>query len=233
MCNERNVFETLDHSVTGLDEVGEGKLAQSLGLGTIRGSTVIDRKRVPVIFNNVLFVPALICNLISVCKARRSAFRVTFDEDKTGSGCFEVLHRASGQLYLHGFERDEGLYEAMFQPKIPNTALLSRQHKNLMWHRRLGHVSHGTISKTLPIVKGVKLDGVSEYNLGVCNDCAESKSCRNHSPLATPESRGSTGVLDLVRVDIVGPVNNSSIGNRKYFIPLYDDSRAVSLVLFR
>ena len=120
----------------------------------------------------------------------------------------------------------------MFQPKIPNTTLISRQHKNLKWHRRLGHVSHGKISKTLPVVKGVNLGGASERHPGVCKDCAESKSCRNHSPLATPESRASTGVLDLVHVDIVGPVNSSSIENKKYFIPLYDDSSAVSLVRF-
>ena len=100
VCNERNDFETLDHSVTGPVEVGEGQQAQSLGLGTIRGSTFIDGKRVPVIFNNVLFVPTLICNLISMSKARRSGFRVTFDEDKTGGGCFEVIHRATGCICM-------------------------------------------------------------------------------------------------------------------------------------
>ena len=164
--------------------------------------------------------------------ARVSDFRITFDEDNTDGGYIEIIHSATEQLYLLGFERSGVLYVAIFQPTIANKALLSKHDRQQILHRRLGHVSHFTIFRTVPILKGVNLEDASKDHTCVCTDCAESNSYRKHRLLTTPESRGATGILDHVHIDIVGPVESSSLLEKKYFITLYGDSSAVSLVRF-
>lgn len=87
-------------------------------------------------------------------------------------------------------------------------------------------------TNTIPIVNGVDPQKVQKISHSACDDCQLGKSCRQARPMATKESRKSTGPLDLVHADIVGPVKHPSFAGKKYFIPLYDENTAISLVRF-
>ena len=90
----------------------------------------------------------------------------------------------------------------------------------------------GVMAKTMPIAKGISLDKVKEASDEICENCEVSKSCRKPRKPADEESFNSTESLDLLHADVVGPINSESIAGKRYFIPLYDDSSAVSLVRF-
>ena len=66
----------------------------------------------------------------------------------------------------------------------------------------------------------------------LCEECQIGNSCRQPRHIATEDSRKSTGPLDLVHVDIVGLTRYPSFAGKKYFIPLYDENSAASLVRF-
>ena len=149
------------------------------------------------------------------------------------SGYFEVVHKKSERVCFKGFERREGLYEAIFTPDAKQLALASVAEGNqTLWHKRLGHASHDVIGKTASLVKGMSGMEKQSKSQSNCEDCVLSKSCRNVRPSATIESAEATKPLDLVHTDIIGPMKYSSFGGKRYIIPLYDDCSAASLVRF-
>ena len=109
---------------------------------------------------------------------------------------------------------------------------MSTQVKQDVWHKRLAHISTAWMAKTAPIVKGIDLRTIVKDSGSLCEECRVGKSCRQPRPIATEESRKSTAPLDLVHVDIVGPMKHPSFASKKYFIPIYDDNSAASLVRF-
>ena len=232
ICNNETVFESLTKQPRRPVEVGEGQLVDVHGIGIVRGTTIIDGRKQFVMMKAVLYVPTMMCNLISVSRTRRSGFKVTFDGDKYKNGFCEIMHKETNKAYIKGIELPEGLYEAVFQPEVKTRALVSSSMKQDVWHKRLAHVSSGVISRTIPIVNGIDLQTVKNVPSLRCGDCQVAKSSRQPRPLMTDESRKSTGPLDLVHVDIVGPMKHPSFSGKKYFMPLYDDSCAVSLVRF-
>ena len=100
-----------------------------------------------------------------------------------------------------------------------------------LWHKRLAHVSSNVIDKTIPLVDGIKLSKSLESSCK-CEDCAIGKSSRKPRPPAKNESSKTTEPLGLVHTDIVGPMKHHSLNGKRYFIPLYDDCSAISLIRF-
>ena len=75
------------------------------GVGNVTGTAVVDGKKETVMFKSVLFVPTMMCNLLSVSKARRAGCRVTFDGNDKGSGYCEIIQKTSQKVCLKGIER--------------------------------------------------------------------------------------------------------------------------------
>ena len=101
---------------------------------------------------------------------------------------------------------------------------MSSSMKQDVWHRGLGHASSGVISQTKQIVNGIDLQTVKNVPSLKFSSCQVGNSSRPPRAFMTDESQKSTGLLDFVRVDILGPVKHQSFSGRNYFMPLYDDS---------
>ena len=74
ICNNEMHFESLTKQPRRPVKVGEGQHVVVAGIGNVRGTAVVDGKQHEVVMKDVFNVPTMMCNLISVGKARRTGF---------------------------------------------------------------------------------------------------------------------------------------------------------------
>lgn len=105
----------------------------------------------------------------------------------------------------------------------------SKKIQNL-WHARLGHASKETIRKTIPLVKGIKLE--RPRSIEGCVPCKKAKSTRSVRSAEGTGDKEEGKPLELAHSDVVGLVETVSLGGASYFITLYDDKSSISLLRF-
>ncbi|KAL2907188.1 Retrovirus-related Pol polyprotein from transposon TNT 1-94 [Bienertia sinuspersici] len=172
-----------------------------------------------IILENVLFVPKLNCNLISVSKmVDDSNCLVKF----TNSVC-AIQDQSSGSLIGAG-ERIDGLY---FFRQIPKVCAVQDAAVSTfeLWHRRLGHPSD-KILKSVPALK----DSCSRHSMNKpCEICPQAKQTRNSFP--DSDSRASR-VFEMIHCDLWGSYKTPSTSGAYYFLTIVDDfSRGVWVYL--
>ena len=233
MCNDRSLFHSFrKFNKEGAVSVGNGEVVTTVGVGTVRCEAANKGwKNRKIQLKDVLYIPNLMCNLLSVSQMRKAHLRIVFDSDNENRGVCQVHQKEDEEdIILTGIEQNaSGLYEAVLRAERPQAMTAAKEQVNI-WHRRLGHAGKTILQGTLPLVKGIKIQTVG--NMESCEPCAKGKSTRATRERASTDSRQSTQPLDLVHTDIVGPMQEESYGGARYFIPLYDDSSALSLVRF-
>ena len=128
---------------------------------------------------NVLYVPNLEVNLVSICSAtEKDNVQILFSEN-------EVLFSKNGKLSIKGKKASNGLYQLDITaiPKSEHNALIVRQTAPLTtWHERLGHVATKTVQimASRNLVDGLNLSDTSITT--VCNGCMHGKMHRRPFP---------------------------------------------------
>jgi hypothetical protein len=132
---------------------------------------------------DVLYVPGLTKNLLSISSLEKKGFRVAFIDG-------EVLMWAKGETIneaiIIGSEENglcklKGHSEAAITHAIENSCEL--------WHRRLAHINY----KALPYICKV-VTGLPELKVdyeGVCNGCAQGKNIKNPFTKKTTKQKES------------------------------------------
>ena len=87
-----------------------------------------------------------------------------------------------------------------------------------LWHIRMVHLHHGALKVLREIVIG--LPDFSTKQQGVCKGCALSK--YDKVAFLSSDSR-SKGSLDLVHLDVCGPISTMSLSGYSYFVTFIDD----------
>lgn len=112
---------------------------------------------------------------------------------------------------------DSHLHHLFASPK----SLLSKE-DNILWHARFGHVPYNTLlhlfSKSMVI--GLPQPHHVPHRQ-VCSSCALGKQHRESFPLSSTSR--ATRILELVYVDLEGPMEIPSLGNSRYYMLLVDD----------
>ncbi|XP_021756883.1 uncharacterized protein LOC110721955 [Chenopodium quinoa] len=212
------------HHVTGnLSCLTDVREVSPCNVGLLDGQNVIAMKEgvvkltEKITLSNVLFVPKLNCNLISVsqlcftssCEVITNSLTCTIQDQRTR----EVI--GTGDL------RD-GLY--YFREEASIAAVSIEDSSNLkLWHRRLGHPSEKVV-KLLPFLSNSR----GHLNKD-CEVCHRSKHTRDKFPLS--ENKASR-IFEIVHCDLWGPYKEPSSCGAHYFLTLVDDySRAVWIYL--
>lgn len=215
MCNDKSLFENFSAKQGASVVMANGVKAPEEGRGSIRlmCQTECESGR-EILIEEVLFVPQLDVNLISVSKLLSRGFSVTFE----GNRCTI----SKGQRLIAFAEQRNGL----FRLQEMSRALISRdkQHNELCkhaWHRRLGHRDINVLQKISrqELAIGFKLVecGVDEK----CECCLEAKLTRSPFPSATEKK--TTKILELLHTDVCGPISPPSYGGHRYVMTLIDD----------
>ncbi|CAH9076640.1 unnamed protein product, partial [Cuscuta epithymum] len=164
--------------------------------------------------NNVLFVPKLHCNLISVSQL---SDQLNCFIQFACSLCV-IQDRLSRRL-IGMSERRDGLY--YLQETHAAHILAIKDSRSLvveLWHQRMGHPSSQVIEKLAPV------SGLKHVGGFPCDVCFRAKQTRDSFPTSLTKTHKP---FELVHCDLWGPYNSPSSCGARYFLTLVDDySRA-------
>lgn len=207
----------------------DSKLSVS-GVGSIELTIKSENGTDNLKIDDVLLVPDLFTNLLSVSKLVKTGLTVTFAE----SGCKIISKQgkviANGSLSADIFKLDK------WEPTAETTSssvLTSTQDEMELWHQRYAHLGHDNLCKlnNINIVDGMKF----KNNLRkLCEICVKGKKSR--LLLSTDNNSHSSctsQVLELIHSDVCGKLPES-IGGFRYFITFTDDfSRKVCVYFIK
>ena len=183
-------------------------------IATKKGSVVLTNK---ITLKNVLFVPNLSCNLISVSQLNDDMQCIVQFNSHV---C--AIQDQSRELIGTGVRRD-GLYY-FNGANIMHQILVNGASSTLdLWHKRMGHSSE-EIVKLLPSIN----DSKCSLNKA-CEVCFRAKQHRDKFPLS---DNRATRIFEKVHCDLWGSYRHASSCGARYFFTIVDDySRAVWVYL--
>nr|GEY11338.1 retrovirus-related Pol polyprotein from transposon TNT 1-94 [Tanacetum cinerariifolium] len=203
----------------GTVRFGNDQFATILGYGDlVQGNVTI---------NGVYYVEGLNHNLFSVGQFCDADLEVAFMK----STCF--VRDLQGNDLLTG-NRGSDLYTISLQESTPSTPLCllakAAPTQAWLWHRRLSHLNFDYInllSKKDIVIGLPKLKYVKDQ---LCSSCELSKAKRSSfKSKAVPSSKGR---LNLLYMDLHGPMRVASINGKKYILVIVDDYSRYNWTLF-
>lgn len=172
------------------------------------GTCVINVNNTDVTINDVLYVPDLSANLISVGQTIKHGNSVVFDAKgcKIVNEMGSVIATASltDNIYQLNCTSDNGI------------SFAAKTNKMDLWHRRLGHLNY-TYMKNLRCIKDLH---ISKNLNDKCVVCVKGKQCIQ--PFKNVGNR-ATRFLELIHSDVCGPMETVSLGGARYFVTFIDD----------
>ena len=99
-----------------------------------------------------------------------------------------------------------------------------------LWHKRLGHAILHLLSKLhkMELVRG--LPRVDVDDMSSCDACSRGKMTRSSFP--SKKEVSTTRPLDLIHMDLCGPMRVQSYGGNKYIFVLIDDYSRYTWTIF-
>ncbi|GKB33594.1 retrovirus-related pol polyprotein from transposon TNT 1-94, partial [Tanacetum coccineum] len=203
----------------GTVRFGNDQFAPILGYGDlIQGNVTIKR---------VYYVEGLNHNLFSVGQFCDADLEVAFRK----STCF--VRDLQGNDLLTG-SRGSDLYTISLQETTSSTPICfmakASPTQAWLWHRRLSHLNFDyiTLLSKKDIVTGLpKLKYVKDQ---LCSSCEMGKAKR--SSFKTKAVPSSKGRLNLLHMDLCGPMRVASINGKKYILVIVDDYSRYTWTLF-
>lgn len=216
ICCDDKQFSEIDMNHREKVSVANGNEIVSSGRGTIKIQLYNEAGiSTNIQLRDVLYVPSIGGNLISVKRLAFYGYRVHFFESKC-----EI--RGSNDSQIAVGDIHNGLYKLR-----EKQAVNFIQNKSKMcahqWHRVLGHRDLKVI-KNLPqsgLVDGMKIDKCSDKCITDCDVCIQAKMSRPSFPKQS-ENRASA-VLELVHSDLCGPMQTQTPGGKRYMLTFIDD----------
>jgi hypothetical protein len=173
--------------------------------------------------SNVLYVPGLEKNLVSISCLEDKGNRIAFVDGEVLSWSRDssienarVIGTREGRLYRLLERNDEALVHDEVNPSE-------------LWHRRYAHLNYQALPFLKKMVVGIpELQSVHE---GICRGCALGKNVKK--PFSSSDNR-SKEILDLIHSYVCGPMPVKSLGGSLYYVTFIDDySRKTWLYLLK
>jgi hypothetical protein len=162
--------------------------------------------------NDVLFVPGLRKNLLSISALEDKGYRIAFVDGQVRIWLKDSNIDVAEVIGV----RERGLYKLS---RHPSQALI-HDNTNLceLWNRRFAHLHYKTLPTLRKMVAGIP--ELQEEHEGICRGCTLGKNTKG--PYPSSDSR-SKGILDLVQSNVCGPMTISSLVGFLYYVTFIDD----------
>jgi transposase InsO family protein len=219
MTGEKRMFSSYEKNkdLQRATIFGDGNQGLVKGLGKIAISP--DRY-----ISNVFLVDSLDYNLLSVSQLCKMGYNCLFtdvsvivfrrsDDSVAFKGVLE------GQLYLVDFNKTE-----------LDTCLIAKTNMGWLWHRRLAHVGMKNLHKLL---KGEHILGLTNVHFEkdmICSACQAGKQVGTHHPHKNIMTTDRP--LELLHMDLFGPIAYISISGSKYYLVIVDDYSRFTWIFF-
>ena len=202
-------------------QLGDGKYVQTAGKGTIIVKTKSDNEKQ---ISDVLYIPGLAHNLLSIGQLAHKGYLVTFH----GNTC-EILDQKSGLTMMTIEMTANKMFPVNFSCIDDYALMASSKTDSWLWHMRYGHlyVNGLKLLKQKNMVYGLpNIENIDH----VCEGCIYGKQHRANFPIK--KSWRAKAPLELVHADICGPRRTSSLSGCKYFLLFVDDFSRMNWVYF-
>ena len=208
---------------------GNGQSLSAVGRGTILLKTLSSRFPT-VTVSNVLHVPDSAVNFLSMERLAAKQVKIMVDD-----GGAILVHKPTRELLFKAPSAPgHGYLIPALRPTFGPAAMAARVQENPeLWHLRYGHLSYNSLAKLAKdnLVNGINVGAASfeAASKNVCDICETSKQTRK--PFPTSES-SSAHPLELVHMDLCGPMPVTSLGGSRYMATFLDDYSKLSVVRF-
>ena len=230
ICNNKQSFLEF-HSSERPQHVtlGDGHSLSAIGTGNVSLELVLrNGKTRQCQLYNVLYVPKLSYNLLSVSKVTEAGKRVEFQS----TDC-QIVDQ-EGKMVAVGIRKGSLYYLSCRQKRVDQVhmsdAKLNGRSKEFVWHQRFGHLNE----KSLHTLANQQLVDDFDYDVSkhipFCESCVEGKLHKTSFP-----SGGRTRAevpLGLVHSDVCGPMSTQSLSGARYFLIFADDKTHYVWVYF-
>jgi len=235
MCSDRDAFVAYER-ITPRDVVlGNGSTIDAVGVGKVQLCVRTDVGAHTITLCDVLHVPLLEKNLVSVARVTHSGLCANF----IGTAC-SVVDRDNHTVLTATRTGDVYVVDCLSDTvsggsHTPSTGAPTRQESAqpassgpvasaplaTLWHQRLGHVSHAGVIDMTKLVTGMPSRAALQQHTPFCVACAQGK--QHATPVPKVASTRATKRLHLVHSDVVGPMRAASTHGYLYYVCFVDD----------
>ncbi|EOY09431.1 Uncharacterized protein TCM_024849 [Theobroma cacao] len=208
LTGNKSLFTTLDTSFKSKVKIGDGNYLDILGIGTVNVDTVSRSKTII----SVHYVPSANHNLLSVGQLGKEHYALLFKDEV----CI-VIYPNGDELCTVAMKNN---CYPLNLASIAHMALYNELDMSEIWHRKFGHVNYSFLSfmSLENLVEG--LLGITKPNK-LCSACQFEKQSRKPFPKVSRWK--STRKLELVHIDLSGPMKTLSLSGSKFYIVFIDD----------
>ncbi|KAJ9566817.1 LOW QUALITY PROTEIN: hypothetical protein OSB04_002783 [Centaurea solstitialis] len=195
---------------------GNGK-GQSRGYGTLTNGVTT--------FKRIAYVEGLMHNLLSISQLCDKNHKVSFSKKKC-----KVKNRRK-EVILTGV-RHADIYIINMNTSTDNFCFVSRASSdtNWLWHKRLSHLNFKTINQLCINNLVVGLPDFRYTKVSLCSTCEKGKQTR--ASFKSKQISSISSPLQLLHMDLFGPVNVQSIAGKKYTLVIVDEYSRYTWVFF-
>lgn len=191
--------------------IANDKMLEVKGCGKVNMSiTDKNGKTQNIQITNVLYVPELASNLLSVSQLIKKGHSVQFHDN----GC-KILNNSKEEILSCKLMNNMYCLNASTVTAYVSS---SDESDSYLWHQRMSHLNLSDLRKLPNCVEGVNINK-NKSNM-VCEYCQEGKQSRLPFP---KEGSRAKKPLELVHSDVCGPLEVKSIGGAQYFLTFVDD----------
>lgn len=223
VVSDVNMLSNISYSPTVKQICAANKSTMSvLCSGEVDIVTVTPNFKYEVTLKEVLCVPDLRTNLISVSQLIKNGNKVQFEKD-----CCKIYNKKNSLVAIASL--CDGVYK--LEVEHQNSCLFTSpvEASSEVWHRRLGHINMSDQNKMKSgAVTGVSYTDKAVISKSTCTVCCEGKQSR----LPFGQGTRSSEPLDTVHADVCGPMEVTSVGGARYFLVFVDDFTRMAFVYF-
>lgn len=207
MCSDKDMFVKFE--VTKHKEVilANSEKLKIVGMGEINITLISRGKRHAFKFSNVSYAPGLCANLLSVKQLTQAGYNVVFKREICLLSC------SDGTILELATLRD-GMYKLNTEECPERVNMAKDISLGVLWHRKLGHPGYQSMSFLREYVPELQIPS------GKCEICVRAK--HSKKPFKSSE-RHSDKPLQLIHMDVCGPLPEPSLGGHRYFVTFIDD----------
>ena len=180
---------------------------------------------------DVWWVPQAAYNFLSVSKAARTGINVKLNDKgaelSIGPKVFAKATIDGNDMY---FLRPLTTYMSADAPRVNTVAAATSSAPNIskgeLLHERYGHLHYGGLAE---LIKYASVDGIDvtaqdlEAAASIpCEACILAKQTKNYAHPMPSSAPPATGPLDIISMDLIGPVSPASLGRSKYIATVID-----------
>ena len=153
---------------------------------------------------DVLYIKGLKANLMSITQI--------CDED------FLVL-KEEGALVLKGLRTTDNCYGVVPKPNV--SCRSARVNLLELWHQRFGNANYKQMAKVSKLKAVIGLPKFGKIKKNVCGPCQLGKQTKSTHPKVNVVA--TSRPLELLHVDLMGPMRTESMGGKRYIMVVVDD----------